>query len=62
MRWLWLCTALLAALAAAIVLGPASVPLSDLVHSPIVRELRVPRALLGLLVGGSLGIAGASLQ
>src|SRR5207247_11398082 len=28
----------------------------------IVRSLRIPRALLALLVGGSLGVAGASLQ
>ncbi len=28
----------------------------------IVREIRLPRALLGILVGASLGLAGASLQ
>jgi iron complex transport system permease protein len=28
----------------------------------IVREIRLPRALLGILVGSSLGLAGASLQ
>src|SRR5690349_14373261 len=62
MRWLGLVAALLAALLAGVVFGPAAVPIADLVHSPIVRDLRLPRALLGLLVGGSLGLAGASLQ
>jgi len=61
-RWLGLVLALLAATLAAIVLGPASVPAGELLHSPIFWELRLPRALLGLLVGGSLGVAGASLQ
>lgn len=28
----------------------------------IVREIRLPRALLGLLIGGSLGLSGAALQ
>lgn len=28
----------------------------------IVREVRLPRALLGLLIGGTLGLAGAALQ
>lgn len=62
MKWLWLLLALIAALVLAVVLGPAAVPLRDLWGSQIVRELRLPRALLGLLVGGSLGLAGASLQ
>ncbi|MGH7539208.1 MAG: FecCD family ABC transporter permease [Gemmatimonadales bacterium] len=62
MKWLWLSTALAAACVAAVVLGPASVPLAELPRSPIVWELRVPRALLAVLVGGSLGVAGASLQ
>jgi len=52
----------LIALALAVILGPTSVPLRDLIHSPIVRDLRVPRALLGLLVGGALGVSGAGLQ
>ena len=38
------------------------VPLTELLHSGIVWNLRVPRALLAFLVGGSLGVAGASLQ
>ena len=28
----------------------------------IVREIRLPRALLGLLIGGALGLSGAALQ
>jgi len=62
MKWLWLFAALAVALVAGVVLGPAPVPISQLWHSTIVRDLRLPRALLGVLVGGSLGLAGASLQ
>src|SRR4029077_17499044 len=43
-------------------LGPTRIPLAELASSPIVRDLRVPRALLGLLVGGSLAVSGAGLQ
>jgi iron complex transport system permease protein len=34
----------------------------DATRLAIVRELRLPRALLGLLVGGALGLSGAALQ
>ncbi len=61
-RWLGLGALVVVALVGAVVLGPAHVALSDLTSSEIVRSLRVPRALLALLVGGSLGVAGASLQ
>ena len=61
-RWLGLGTLVAVALAGAVVLGPAHVPLAELWSSGIVRTLRVPRALLALLVGGSLAVAGASLQ
>jgi ABC-type Fe3+-siderophore transport system permease subunit len=61
-RWLWLCLALGASLVTAVLLGPSHLPLADVARSPIVWQLRVPRALLGLLVGGSLGVAGAGLQ
>jgi iron complex transport system permease protein len=50
------------ALLSGIVLGPAGVPLADLTRSEIVWSLRVPRALLAFLVGGSLAVAGAALQ
>jgi len=34
----------------------------DATRLAIVRELRLPRALLGVLVGGALGLSGAALQ
>jgi iron complex transport system permease protein len=61
-RWLALAGLALAALALAVVSGPAHVPLAELARSPIVRDLRVPRALLAFVVGGSLATAGAGLQ
>ncbi|HTR20538.1 MAG TPA: iron ABC transporter permease [Gemmatimonadales bacterium] len=60
MRWSALVGLAVAALLAAVWLGPT--PVTDYLHSPIVWQLRLPRALLGFLVGGSLGLAGASLQ
>jgi iron complex transport system permease protein len=45
-----------------VLLGPAAVPLAEVWRSDIVWNLRVPRALLAFLVGGSLGVAGAGLQ
>ncbi|OLC08494.1 MAG: hypothetical protein AUH42_01315 [Gemmatimonadetes bacterium 13_1_40CM_70_11] len=62
MKWLGLAALALVALALAVLLGPAHVPLSDFGTSAIVRNLRVPRALLGFVVGGSLAVAGAGLQ
>jgi iron complex transport system permease protein len=62
MKWIGMGAVLAIALLVAVVLGPAHVPLSDLLDSAIVWDLRLPRALLALLVGGSLGMAGASLQ
>jgi iron complex transport system permease protein len=62
MRWLALAGLSVVALALAVVLGPAHVAFADLGRSPIVRELRIPRALLGFVVGGSLAVSGASLQ
>lgn len=52
----------LGALLLAIALGPTHIPWSELPSSPIVRGLRVPRALLAFLVGGALGTSGAALQ
>jgi len=53
-------------------IGPANIPLSDLLdklfeggnqpEALVAREIRLPRALLGALVGGILGLAGAALQ
>src|SRR5437899_2313267 len=62
MKWTLLCVAAALALVASVVLGPAAVPLGELLRSDIVWNLRVPRALLAFLVGGSLGVAGAGLQ
>lgn len=31
-------------------------------YAPIIRELRLPRVLLGFLIGGTLAVSGASLQ
>jgi len=53
-------------------IGSRSLPVADVVRvllaadgtdtSAIVRELRLPRTVLGLVVGAALGIAGAQLQ
>lgn len=61
-RWLGLGALVAVAFLSALVLGPAHVPPGDLLSSDIVRSLRLPRALLALLVGGSLGVTGVSLQ
>ena len=52
--------------------GPAAIPVVDAITgafadeppviSTILTEIRLPRALLGLLVGATLGMAGAALQ
>ncbi len=57
---------------ASIAIGAKAVPMGDvwhgLVHASgqgndvLVREVRVPRTLLGLLVGSALGVAGAVMQ
>src|SRR5258708_13565776 len=62
MKWLALSGIALISLVLAVALGPSHVPTAALLTSPIVRDLRVPRALLAFLVGGALGTAGASLQ
>lgn len=68
--------ALLAILAAAALaslsVGPAPLHLAEIVNAlaglgdpravVIIQEIRLPRALLGVLVGGALGMAGAALQ
>src|SRR6266571_1432448 len=57
-----LAAAILTTLAAALLLGPANVPFGDLLASPIVWQLRLPRAVLAFLVGGALGVSGVGLQ
>lgn len=60
-----------ASLAVGVMLGPVSLApgelwdalkSADATAAPIVRELRIPRALLAFLVGGSLAITGTALQ
>ncbi|HEV8509596.1 MAG TPA: iron ABC transporter permease [Gemmatimonadales bacterium] len=62
MKWTLLGFVAVLALIGSVVLGPAAVPLAELLRSDIVWNLRAPRALLAFLVGGSLGVAGAGLQ
>ncbi len=62
MKWLGLAGMAVLALGTAVMFGPAGVPLDELARSDIVWRLRAPRAVLAFLVGGSLGVAGASLQ
>lgn len=67
-----LVSTLLAALIASLSLGVASVSISDLIPaflgdvdeqtSFVVNQLRLPRALTGVLIGGSLGLSGAYFQ
>jgi len=69
-----LCLAMLGTIAffVSLLVGPAAIGLGDLLAgvaageastlSVIVTEIRLPRALLGLLIGASLGLAGACLQ
>jgi iron complex transport system permease protein len=46
----------------ALAVGPVAVPLRELWGSEIVRAVRLPRALLALLVGAALGMSGGALQ
>ncbi|MDH3497642.1 MAG: iron ABC transporter permease [Gemmatimonadota bacterium] len=71
-RWAALGTLAVLALAAAVLVGPAELGPGDTLRAlggrgdhvtvAIVRDLRVPRALLAFLVGGSLAVCGAVLQ
>lgn len=57
---------------AALVVGPAQIGVGESLHAlvmggdgpvPLVmREIRLPRALLAVMIGGSLGLAGAAMQ
>jgi ABC-type Fe3+-siderophore transport system permease subunit len=70
-RWIWLALLTVIALAAGLALGATSIPVvalwaglrdSAAEAAPIIRELRLPRVLLGFLVGGGLAVSGAVLQ
>ncbi|MCO6383915.1 iron ABC transporter permease [Oceanicola sp. 502str15] len=69
--------ALLGALTAALftaslTIGPAALPFTEALSAlvtqsdgpatMVMREIRLPRALLGLLIGGALGLCGAAMQ
>lgn len=63
----WLSAALLAAAPVSLAIGPTRLDLSALLSGDelmrtILFEIRLPRLLLALLIGGSLGLAGAALQ
>ena len=60
----WLLLLVLALYIVSLAVGPALWPwrLGDEVGWAIVWQLRVPRATLGLLIGGVLGLSGAVLQ
>ncbi len=67
-----LALAAVAAFAASLLVGPAAIGLSDLLAAVwsgeaetaglILFEVRLPRAILGLTIGATLGLAGAALQ
>ncbi|MGE0715455.1 MAG: FecCD family ABC transporter permease [Alphaproteobacteria bacterium] len=65
-----LAAATLATALASLAIGYVPLPLSDLARgflgagdaAPLVQEIRVPRTLLALAVGASLGLSGAALQ
>ncbi len=67
-----LATALVAVSLASLTIGPAAVGFGDLIGAfgrgdgdvavLIMREIRLPRTLLGIMVGATLGLAGAALQ
>lgn len=70
--WLGLIAALLAVAMIAVARGAVSVPLAGVIDAllghgdptaiAIVRDLRLPRVVLGALVGAGLGASGAALQ
>lgn len=71
-NWLVLGTVAVAALVLGVAVGPSGIGTGEALRAltgrgdpsavAIVRDLRLPRALLAFLVGGSLAAAGASLQ
>src|SRR5436309_14707624 len=62
MKYALLAAVAVVTLAGAVLLGAAGVPLRDIMSSPIVWQLRLPRAVLAFLVGGALGVSGVALQ
>ena len=58
----WLSVTLLFATVLSLSIGPAGFGIPQRAASLILMEIRLPRTLLGILIGGSLGLAGAVLQ
>ena len=73
-RWLFplLLILLAAALASSLAVGPPPMPLADVLRAlvggagdvdrMIVVEVRLPRAILAVMIGATLGLSGAALQ
>ncbi len=77
-RWLVgaLVAAVLLSVVAGVIVGPVTLPAGDVIgalfgattgdgggiHVVIVRQIRLPRVLLGLLVGSALAVSGAAMQ
>ena len=68
---LWLCAAIITLALASLAIGPAWLSLRDViaglwdgsgVPGLIVRDIRLPRTLLAILIGATFGLAGAALQ
>ncbi|MDA1099117.1 MAG: iron ABC transporter permease [Proteobacteria bacterium] len=67
-----LAVAVVLAFAASLLVGPAAIGLPEMLHAIfsgqadiaalIIREVRLPRAILGLMIGATLGLSGAALQ
>jgi iron complex transport system permease protein len=64
MRRLWVgaVLVLVALFVTALAVGPVPIPIHALAGSEIVRAVRLPRAVLALLVGAALGLSGGALQ
>ena len=45
-----------------LMIGPAGIGLPEIATETILLEIRLPRAVIAMLVGGSLGLAGAAMQ
>ncbi|MBQ0805125.1 MULTISPECIES: iron ABC transporter permease [unclassified Sulfitobacter] len=69
---LFLCTIVVLLFIGALVIGPAQLSVGQSLNALmfgddgpmtlVMREIRLPRAILGVLVGGALGLAGAAMQ
>ena len=69
--WPFLIVVLILTFAASILIGQANAPIADSLAAlvtgdgplgRIMQDIRLPRALLGVMVGVSLGLSGAAIQ